>query len=166
ACCTATARPARSPASRTRWARSLRRASDLEQRGVEAGLLVARALELQVEPAEHEKRALQVRGPPAATALVDQPARHAEPLGDLGGCEPLLHQLGHVERAAQVGSEEGDHQERRDALGMQLAQHPRGARQVAAGEPIDRKSTRLNSSHEWISYAVFCLKKKRHDTQA
>src|SRR6266849_4705114 len=27
--------------------------------------------------------------------------------------------------------------------------------------PQDRKSTRLNSSHEWISYAVFCLKKKR-----
>src|SRR5438105_11804035 len=25
---------------------------------------------------------------------------------------------------------------------------------------VDRKSTRLNSSHEWISYAVFCLKKK------
>src|SRR5438105_12472660 len=28
-------------------------------------------------------------------------------------------------------------------------------------EPKDRKSTRLNSSHEWISYAVFCLKKKK-----
>src|SRR5438105_12737031 len=27
----------------------------------------------------------------------------------------------------------------------------------------DRKSTRLNSSHEWISYAVFCLKKKNND---
>src|SRR5207247_10812690 len=26
-------------------------------------------------------------------------------------------------------------------------------------KPEDRKSTRLNSSHEWISYAVFCLKK-------
>src|SRR5438105_14921874 len=25
----------------------------------------------------------------------------------------------------------------------------------------DRKSTRLNSSYEWISYAVFCLKKKK-----
>src|SRR5438105_8197530 len=25
----------------------------------------------------------------------------------------------------------------------------------------DRKSTRLNSSHEWISYAFFCLKKKK-----
>src|SRR2546429_4832757 len=29
----------------------------------------------------------------------------------------------------------------------------------------DRKSTRLNSSHGYISYAVFCLKKKKH-TQA
>src|SRR5438105_7063579 len=30
----------------------------------------------------------------------------------------------------------------------------------AYGVTGDRKSTRLNSSHEWISYAVFCLKKK------
>src|SRR6266536_3450599 len=30
---------------------------------------------------------------------------------------------------------------------------------IAAGGLVDRKSTRLNSSHEWISYAVFCLKK-------
>src|SRR5207247_6745904 len=31
---------------------------------------------------------------------------------------------------------------------------------LAFHEPaVDRKSTRLNSSHEWISYAVFCLKK-------
>src|SRR3989449_8622056 len=29
----------------------------------------------------------------------------------------------------------------------------------------DRKSTRLNSSHGYISYAVFCLKKKKHKTQ-
>src|SRR2546430_6048536 len=28
---------------------------------------------------------------------------------------------------------------------------------------IDRKSTRLNSSHSQISYAVFCLKKKKND---
>src|SRR2546422_5765177 len=28
--------------------------------------------------------------------------------------------------------------------------------------PLDRKSTRLNSSHGYISYAVFCLKKKKH----
>src|SRR5690242_21150580 len=30
-----------------------------------------------------------------------------------------------------------------------------------AGRPVDRKSTRLNSSHMSISYAVFCLKKKK-----
>src|SRR5437899_4946556 len=29
----------------------------------------------------------------------------------------------------------------------------------------DRKSTRLNSSHLGISYAVFCLKKKKHHTR-
>src|SRR2546430_10262220 len=33
---------------------------------------------------------------------------------------------------------------------------------VAAGETGDRKSTRLNSSHSQISYAVFCLKKKKN----
>src|SRR5437879_12075781 len=31
------------------------------------------------------------------------------------------------------------------------------------GSPSDRKSTRLNSSHRCISYAVFCLKKKKRD---
>src|SRR5438105_6036260 len=34
-----------------------------------------------------------------------------------------------------------------------------GVREFVLGG--DRKSTRLNSSHEWISYAVFCLKKKK-----
>src|SRR2546427_8837500 len=33
--------------------------------------------------------------------------------------------------------------------------------QSNAGQPEDRKSTRLNSSHSQISYAVFCLKKKK-----
>src|SRR5258708_21696933 len=31
--------------------------------------------------------------------------------------------------------------------------------------PIDRKSTRLNSSHQIISYAVFCLKKKKNNQE-
>ena len=30
---------------------------------------------------------------------------------------------------------------------------------------LDRKSTRLNSSHITISYAVFCLKKKKHTSE-
>src|SRR2546422_4740653 len=32
---------------------------------------------------------------------------------------------------------------------------------VSQNGPKDRKSTRLNSSHGYISYAVFCLKKKK-----
>src|SRR2546427_7974624 len=35
------------------------------------------------------------------------------------------------------------------------------ARRVIGAHPEDRKSTRLNSSHSQISYAVFCLKKKK-----
>src|SRR5438105_5299181 len=38
--------------------------------------------------------------------------------------------------------------------------NPTGSRPRCRFRRIDRKSTRLNSSHEWTSYAVFCLKKK------
>src|SRR5204863_5066309 len=50
-------------------------------------------------------------------------------------------------------------------LFMQLALLARGGlgRDMAAAL-IDRKSTRLNSSHVEISYAVFCLKKKKSTT--
>src|SRR2546421_3666892 len=36
-----------------------------------------------------------------------------------------------------------------------------GPADAASTRPTDRKSTRLNSSHDQISYAVFCLKKKK-----
>src|SRR5258707_6646257 len=36
-------------------------------------------------------------------------------------------------------------------------------RSIARTNELDRKSTRLNSSHANISYAVFCLKKKKHN---
>src|SRR5699024_12472402 len=63
--------------------------------------------------------------------------QHGKP-GDL---RPVLADL------TEVGAELGD-----DVLALQG--------QVEADEPLDRKSTRLNSSHVSISYAVFCLKKK------
>src|SRR5690348_17996807 len=47
--------------------------------------------------------------------------------------------------AGDLSAENTDHDQRRDE---------------------DRKSTRLNSSHPSISYAVFCLKKKKHIMQA
>src|SRR3989454_2837857 len=49
---------------------------------------------------------------------------------------------------------------RRPAAVLPLVPLPRRHTQV-----LDRKSTRLNSSHLVISYAVFCLKKKKKDTQ-
>src|SRR3712207_7387910 len=44
--------------------------------------------------------------------------------------------------------------------GHRLAGHRAGAALQTGELPADRKSTRLNSSHANISYAVFCLKKK------
>src|SRR3989449_7287613 len=41
-------------------------------------------------------------------------------------------------------------------------QRRRGLRPAFGGSHRDRKSTRLNSSHGYISYAVFCLKKKKN----
>src|SRR6266511_5585611 len=51
-----------------------------------------------------------------------------------------------------------------DDLGAVQSQKPRALREVPVVTDVhadDRKSTRLNSSHVKISYAVFCLKKKK-----
>src|SRR5690606_40782354 len=50
---------------------------------------------------------------------------------------------------------------RRGGLGVRRLRHPRrGPDRGCRRRRTDRKSTRLNSSHVKISYAVFCLKKK------
>src|SRR2546422_1683175 len=57
--------------------------------------------------------------------------------------------------------------ELRDAIAHSLA--ARGVRAAAENvivAPGDRKSTRLNSSHGYISYAVFCLKKKKTENSS
>src|SRR2546430_15783998 len=50
------------------------------------------------------------------------------------------------------------HEEEVRAVGQHMAMEGRDGDAVVAQ---DRKSTRLNSSHSQISYAVFCLKKKK-----
>src|SRR5687768_17767743 len=54
----------------------------------------------------------------------------------------------------------------RDLLGRERRRSRRPALELgrAQGGGGDRKSTRLNSSHGYISYAVFCLKKKKFFT--
>src|SRR2546427_8758801 len=44
-------------------------------------------------------------------------------------------------------------------------EHPEADREPVCQRDVDRKSTRLNSSHSQISYAVFCLKKKKRNHQ-
>src|SRR2546422_2319938 len=52
--------------------------------------------------------------------------------------------------------------EQRGVRGLRLGEIPHGTGlDVGAVLRADRKSTRLNSSHGYISYAVFCLKKKK-----
>src|SRR6266436_6172595 len=62
--------------------------------------------------------------------IVDAAIGWGDPARHLAGLDDLLHQAAHI-----------------GAVGLR-------------GQPLDRKSTRLNSSHGYISYAVFCLKKK------
>src|SRR6266536_2164353 len=51
-----------------------------------------------------------------------------------------------------------------DGAKIRIVQADTGSDPDKATAEADRKSTRLNSSHEWISYAVFCLKKKKKIT--
>src|SRR2546430_13230509 len=69
-------------------------------------------------------------------------------------------------RSCDQGEQHEGHRERRAPALRRAAQ--RGELRVALrrrhrldAEQGDRKSTRLNSSHSQISYAVFCLKKKK-----
>src|SRR3712207_8785072 len=100
-----------------------------------------------------------IRPPPRSTlfpyttlfrSLFGQQLRHTESRGERDddpaeGDRRRGTSLAHDE--LHIGLETGEDQQHQDA------------------EPAeDRKSTRLNSSHANISYAVFCLKKKKHQS--
>src|SRR2546427_1415883 len=97
---------------------------------------------------------------------------------DLGGqvVRILLQHLGEAHhgrpRAPAAAQQVGQRQRRLVERGQRLERAL--VRRLCVGpcflvfvEPaqVDRKSTRLNSSHSQISYAVFCLKKKKNYTQ-
>src|SRR5688500_19883081 len=93
--------------------------------------------------------AIVIRPPPRSTLFpyttlfrsreVEEPARARE----LGRPDHVDAEHVHVERAALE------------------ARHVELVLEVGRAREVDRKSTRLNSSHLVISYAVFCLKKKK-----
>src|SRR3712207_8910240 len=93
-----------------------------------------------------------IRRPPRSTLFPYTTLFRSGPLGgrvDRARQQEDQRQLEHGEDHEQEGRDDDGELDGRGALGV------RGeARQ-------DRKSTRLNSSHANISYAVFCLKKKK-----
>src|SRR3712207_8853724 len=75
--------------------------------------------------------------------------------------------LGHRHSQRRGGLLDGHHPRGRDArLLHELRPRQALLPQWAALRHRDRKSTRLNSSHANISYAVFCLKKKKKHTNS
>src|SRR5207247_5978345 len=65
-----------------------------------------------------------------------------------------------LDRAALDGNDPPGRQPARrhpNAAASREVPRPPSHPKVGCPVPQDRKSTRLNSSHEWISYAVFCL---------
>src|SRR2546422_5097719 len=68
-----------------------------------------------------------------------------------------LHDALPIYRPHQGGSHVQQEVRREGSEGEESSGRERGS--------ADRKSTRLNSSHGYISYAVFCLKKKKKNTE-
>src|SRR5437899_10748424 len=101
------------------------------------------------------------------------PRRHLGADDDATGAELGLQHCADQAFAVSVPVRQGGIEERDpsiDGLAQGLtscaviAAAPLGAAQSPATEAeLDRKSTRLNSSHLGISYAVFCLKKKKNN---
>src|SRR2546427_9218843 len=89
-------------------------------------------------------------------SLVRTGGRQREHVAERLGIERLPLREGADARVD--GGEEGA--QRAQAGGDERA---RLATPLGGGALGDRKSTRLNSSHSQISYAVFCLKKKKHN---
>src|SRR2546426_8109991 len=93
-----------------------------------------------------------IRRPPRSTLF---PTRRSSDLGNAGATETAAALLGPFWRANSPRTENGGSIVRSPTPGPEL---------FVACEVVDvadRKSTRLNSSHLVISYAVFCLKKKK-----
>src|SRR5256885_6970797 len=139
--------------------------------GANAGLVLVEALRRAV--VTHAD--VQAVGPAAAVPVVEQ---HEIDVGTAGSraAEAERHFVGrgeplYVAHRQPLGNGRGgarpQRRERRLDVVREFTPHPqlvdavRARGTVASLQRRDRKSTRLNSSHLVISYAVFCLKKKK-----
>src|SRR5690606_40632041 len=87
----------------------------------------------------------------------------ALPISGAGSQSPLLGQGSYSADQGHLRPHQPGNRCHQSLPGRGSAHHgilPQGA--VSQADAADRKSTRLNSSHVKISYAVFCLKKKKN----
>src|SRR2546430_11755063 len=140
----------------------------LERRGARVVLVTTLGFEDLLWLRRQERASLYdlARDHPPPLVARDHVVGVAERMGPPGVLEPLADR--EVERVVAAGRTLAP-----GAVGGAFPfpfRHPAHERRVAtalrgalAGIPVtaDRKSTRLNSSHSQISYAVFCLKKKK-----
>src|SRR3712207_6880486 len=96
-----------------------------------------------------------IRRPPRSTLFPYTTLFRSHPGVAAAGMEPEVDEAGVELRPARREADVADE-------GEVHARADGGA--VDRGDRGDRKSTRLNSSHANISYAVFCLKKKTNDS--
>src|SRR2546427_11395106 len=113
---------------------------------------------MSVDPARQrvtvDGRAVKAAGPVTWLAL-NKPVGYVVSRGDPEGRQTVYRLLPSVPGLTYVG--------RLDVMTSGLLLFTTdGAAAHRLMHPRDRKSTRLNSSHSQISYAVFCLKKKKH----
>src|SRR5205809_5776280 len=90
-----------------------------------------------------------------SAAVIGDPGVDHHPVAGPDRANLSTHRL---HDAGSVGTEDV-----RVAVFVRQPAHPRCRRSRRRGGGGDRKSTRLNSSHGYISYAVFCLQKKKKE---
>src|SRR5207247_11150272 len=101
---------------------------------------------------------------PSPTLILPLSLHDALPISALALCPHVVRSACHAHRRANPGCVHPRSAAAASARAHPAAwtQSPLPARTIQSpAAQTDRKSTRLNSSHEWISYAVFCLKKKK-----
>src|SRR3712207_7931500 len=98
-----------------------------------------------------------IRRPPRSTLFPYTTLFRSEGLRHLHHQSPRRHGVG-AARVLEAAREAGRGHGRRARFRALPLVPGRAVRRLGGG---DRKSTRLNSSHANISYAVFCLKKKK-----
>src|SRR2546422_5360496 len=98
-----------------------------------------------------------IRRPPRSTLFPYTTLFRSDHVGD----DPSRQPLGPVPSRHRVVGPEHERQAGPPDHAAERGQRPRRMADDAIESLRDRKSTRLNSSHGYISYAVFCLKKKK-----